>query len=329
MNFDTSTARCVTAAAGVALALGLAGAAQAASPASDAQLHQAWRDGIALTHPAKAGCFTADFPSTSWNSVACVAAPNIPYVPRHGGLYAGAGANAGNGNDYAAVTTTLVSQGVGSFPTVTGVIKEKGSGAKNVYSIQLNSQFISGSPACSGASVPANCLAWQQFVYSSSEQVAFMQYWLINYNKTCPAGGWMKFSTDCYRNSSAVSAPQQAITQLAHLSVTGKAVSGGSDTITFTTATHAYSASGADTVVSLANFWKGGEFNIIGDGGGSQAKFNAGSSVTVHLAVTDGSTTAPTCQANDGTTGETNNLNLGACTTAGGSTPSITFTESN
>jgi hypothetical protein len=33
--------------------------------------------------------------------------------------------------------------------------------------------------------------------------------------------------------------------------------------------------------------------------------------------------------ANDGSTGETNNLNLGTCTTASGTNPSIQFTESN
>jgi hypothetical protein len=45
--------------------------------------------------------------------------------------------------------------------------------------------------------------------------------------------------------------------------------------------------------------------------------------------VHDGSTSAPSCVADSGTTGETNNLNLGSCSTASGSTPSIQFTESD
>jgi hypothetical protein len=45
--------------------------------------------------------------------------------------------------------------------------------------------------------------------------------------------------------------------------------------------------------------------------------------------VNDGSTNAPTCLANAGTTGETNNLNLGPCTATGGTAPYIQFTESN
>ena len=69
--------------------------------------------------------------------------------------------------------------------------------------------------------------------------------------------------------------------------------------------------------------------HIVGDGGGSEARFNTGSHLTVNVALTDGSTAAPTCKPDDGETGETNNLNLGACTVSGGSTPSATFTESN
>lgn len=156
-----------------------------------------------------------------------------------------------------------------------------------------------------------------------------MQYWLINYGSRCPTGGWSSYSGSCYKNSSEVSVPLQVISQLPNLKVTGKAVSGGSDTITLTTASHAYSATGSDTVTYLANSWKEAEFNIVGDGGGSAAKFNKGSKLTVNTALTDGATSAPTCESNDGTTGETNNLTLGSCTTAGGSTPSIQFTESD
>ena len=37
----------------------------------------------------------------------------------------------------------------------------------------------------------------------------------------------------------------------------------------------------------------------------------------------------PKCLSNAGTTGETNNLNLGACKAKAGDTPLISFTESN
>ncbi len=301
-----------------------AAAPSAASPSADAQLREAWRTAIAQAPKPQEGCFKATYPSTAWTEVACHTAPQRPYLPRHGHR----GYTVGNGNDYAAVVTSLISSGTGSFPVVKGVTHETGYNSKaNTYSIQLNSQFFT-TPVCNGASTPSSCLGWQQFVYSNSG-VAFMQYWLINYGSTCPSGGWMAYSGDCYRNSAAVSVPTQVITQLGNLKLTGSAVAGGTDTFVFTTAREAYSTSGKDSVVDLASAWKQAEFNVVGDGGGSSAKFNTGSSITVQIALKDGSTAAPTCQADDGTTGETNNLTLGQCSTAGGSTPSVTFKETH
>ena len=215
-----------------------------ASAANEAQLQSIWRAAIAHTPTPAEGCFTAAYPTVRWTKAACIAAPNIPYVPRHGAAGWTNANGAGNGNDYAAVVSGLISQGDGSFPTVTGVRKETDSGGSNVYSIQLNSQFFA-SPACSGATNPKNCLGWEQFVYSSSSRAGFMQYWLISYGPSCPAGGWTPYSGDCYRNSAAVGIPTEAITQLGHLNLSGAAVSGGQDTLVFTTATNAYSTSGA------------------------------------------------------------------------------------
>lgn len=298
--------------------------AAAAAPAasSDAQLREGWRTVMAHKPVPQEGCFKADYPSTDWARVACTAAPNRPYVPRHGHR----GYTVGNGNDYSAVVTGLVSSAVGSFPTVSGLKSETGyNNQPNTYSLQVNSQFFT-TTVCNGATNPSSCLGWQQFVYSNSG-VAFMQYWLINYGSPCPSGGWMAYSGDCYRNSAAVSTPTQVITQLGNLKLSGSAVSGGIDTFVFTTASSAYSVTGRDSVVNLAKAWNAAEFNVVGDGGGSAAKFNRGTSLTVKIALTDGLTAAPTCQANDGTTGETNNLTLGSCSVSGGSTPSVTFTE--
>jgi hypothetical protein len=301
--------------AGGVLCLSLAGAAQAADT---------WTTAITRTPAPHAGCFHATYPSTTWTEVACQAAPAVPFVPA-----SGAGAQTvGNGHDYAAVVSgTVMSSAVGSFPTTKGLKTEADNGKANDYSLQLNSNFMSGSPACSGASNPSNCLAWEQFVYASGYHEAFMQYWLINYNATCPAG-WFSYSSDCYTNSAAVGAPLEVITQLKNMSLSGVAVAGGVDTLTLTTSTDAYLTTGEDSVASLADGWTASEFNVIGDGNGSQAVFNAGTKLTVQIDLIDGQTTAPTCQSNDGTTGETNNLNLGKCTTAGGLTPSISFTES-
>jgi hypothetical protein len=101
------------------------------------------------------------------------------------------------------------------------------------------------------------------------------------------------------------------------------------DVLTFTSSGEAYRTSGKDSVVYLAAGWNASEFNIIGDGDGSEATFNTGSSVTVEIALVDGSTAAPSCEMDAGTTGETNNLNLKNCAVTGGAKPAIKFVESN
>ena len=292
---------------------------QVATVSAEALMQENWRETIARTSVPHEGCFQAEFPSAVWVEASCTVAPDKVYVPHgHGGPQ-----TVGNGVDYAASVTNLISSAVGTFPTVTGVTSER-DGSSNVYSIQLNSNFMS-TAACNGHS---GCLAWEQFVYSSQETAAFMQYWLIDYGNSCPSG-WNAYSGSCYKNSAAVSVPQQAISTLAQLKMSATAVAGGNDTLVFTTPTRAYSTTGKDSVTYLATAWKQAEFNIIGDGGGSKATFNTGSNITVKVAVSHGSTAAPTCASNAGTTGETNNLTLGSCSGVSGSTPYIQFTESD
>ncbi len=313
----------------------LVGCAAADGDQSDEELQLAqlnWRDAIAATPTTAGGCFQATFPSMEWESVACTAAPNRPFASPRARLsahVAGAAAGpfiVGNGADFALHVTGLISSSTGSFPQVTGVTSESDGGTRNGYSIQLNSNFMSGRAACKGVS---GCLSWAQFVYSSEERAVFIQNWLIGIG-TCPDSSFINAGGgDCFKNSAAVSAPTIAITSLANLKMTGTAASGGNDNLTFANGSTAFKTSEADTVTGLSGAWHESEFNVIGDGGGSEAVFNRGSSVRVEITATSGSTAAPTCISNDGTTGETNNLNLGSCTGTGGTTPNIQFTESN
>ena len=324
MKTAGKTAGALTASAAFLSLTAASHAAPKLSPA-DAQLHETWRASIAQTPVPQEGCFKATYPNTTWTQVTCKAAPRRPYLPRSGHR---SGYTVGNGNDYAAVVSGLISSGVGTFPVVTGLKSETGyDGQANTYSLQLNSDFFSTS-VCNGSSDPSQCLGWEQFVYSNSG-VAFIQYWLLNYGSSCPNGGWMEYEGSCYRNSNGVDVPTQVITQLGHLKLSGTAVSGGIDTLTMTTASEAYSVTGNDSVVYLAKGWNAAEFNVVGDGGGSEAKFNKGTSLTVDIALKDGSSSAPKCEGDDGTTGETNNLTLGSCSTGGGSTPYVKFTEKN
>ena len=319
--------RSTTAKAAAALVLAATAAAPAFAADVQSRLQENWRSEIAQTPAPEAGCFQAQYPSRVWHHVACMKAPNRPFITREQ-LLAAASRVVGNGNDYAAIAHGTITSATGSFPSTIG-LKTESDGGANIYSLQLNSNFMGSDAACTGSSNPSSCLGWEQFVYSSSSNASFIQYWLINYGNTCPTtpyNDWNQYSGSCYRNSNAVGVPQEPITLLNTIKIHGTANS-TTDTFVTTVGTTAYSTGGNDNVVFLAAGWAANEFNVVGDGGGSSATFNLGTNLKVRLAQHDGTTLAPTCQGNSGTTGETNNLTLGACTTGGGAAPFISFHE--
>jgi hypothetical protein len=306
-----------------------------AAPKID-RLHQAWRTAIARKALPAEGCFTASYPAVVWRQVPCRKAPNIPYVPRGAArAAAGGGLTVGNGNDYAAVSRKLISAATGSFPAVQNVVSETGAFGANDYTLQINSNFMPGSRACARAAVPSSCSAWQQFVYASGQNLAFMQYWLIGYDTTCPAG-WNTFivgtGNDCWKNGKSVFVgfgSPLPITELPNMSLEGSAQARGSDALTLVDGAQAWGTTGKDNVLFLSKGWKETEFNVIGDGNGTAANLNTGAILTVRIDLTTATTRKPLCKAGAGTTGETNNLTLGACTAAGGATPAIQFLESD
>ena len=301
----------------VALVLAVAAAAAQAQAAPSEAV---WSAAIATTPAPGRGCFEADYPLAVWKQVACTVAPLRPYAPA---------GTVGAGADYAAGTKRLTSQATGFFAAVQGLQWERGAGNQpNSYSLQLNSNFMANDPACAGAADPATCRGWQQFAYSGGFGVAFMQYWLIDYGAACPTG-WAAFEASCFMNGPAVSAPAMDITQIKTTKLSGAAVKGGLDTLVLTTKRKAFSVTGDDAVVNLAKGWRGTEFNVFGDGGRAKATFNPGTTLTIEIDVVDGARKAPACATGAGTSGETNNLALGACTTAKGKTPRVTFAEGN
>ncbi len=298
----------------------------AASPPPGEPVHAQWRENMLHKATPGEGCFQASFPATRWEPAPCRAVTGHTHpLPRVTGLTRSA--TVGAGNDYLIVApgANLITQTVGSFPSVSGVTSETGAGGTNDYSLQLNTNFNLSTSACSGGA--AGCRVWQQFLYVPG--TVFIQYWLIGYGAggaSCP-GGYTASGSNCYKNSSGTSAPSVAITGLANLTLTGTAASGGNDTVTFTNGGTAYSVTASDSVLKIASVWNQSEFNIVGNGNGSQANLNMGSVITVNVAALYGSTAAPTC-APGGTTAETNNLNLLPCTATGGATPNIQFIES-
>jgi len=330
---------------------------------AETQLRDAWSLTMHQTIAPGEGCFHASFPSTQWEAVECAAPPAYRSALPKPAL--NRVETVGNGSDFVAEAPSghLFSSVVGSFPTVTGVKSEKSVGVRafgdggilgtNEYTLQVNTNFFH-SAACETF---ANCIAWQQYVLSTNTPVSltsssltgdtevFIEYWLIDFgahsgSNICPSGFIDAGADaegpgeDCVQNTPAtlVADGQIPITDLASLTLSGSATAGGTDKATVTFGTEAFIATVSDTFTDIASGWSEAEFNVLGNAGGSEAEFNTPVSLTAKIAVSDGSTTAPTCLPPsdiDGTTGETNNLNAGTCTATGGSAPFIQFTESN
>jgi von Willebrand factor type D domain len=304
----------------------------------EVRLRETWRTSLKQVRLPKKGCFVAAYPNKEWREVPPVKAPPYPMLPRR----APRALVVGNGNDVSAQAPSgLISTALGSFDSVTGVTSESGQinatgpAVPNAYSLQLNTNTFASS-SCSGSTGGA-CQGWQQFVYvnDGTSGYVFIQYWLLKYNNTCPAGeGWTQFSfpgsTDiyCYKNSTnASSVPNQPITNLPHLSL-GGTVSATGDSYFFSTGESVYSGSG-DNAVNAAAGWNTAEFCVVGDAGGGQANFNSGSSAVTRTKIVYGGESPPNCVA-QGFTGETNNLTFGpAAPPASAPGPAVIFTESS
>ena len=288
--------------------------------------HAAMRE---IPLPSK-GCFTSDFPRVEWKQVACAKPPELPYPPQRGRRPQ----TVGNGFDFSAkLASGLISAAEGSFDAVSGVtsIDSTGTGGVSEFSLQLNTSFFV-TPAC-GPSPNPGCRGWQQFVYSNTG-FAFMQYWLIQYNTACPAG-WNTFmfgsDTYCWKNSpGGVAVAPQLVSNLINMKVGGTTVAAGNDSVSIDTGGGPMSAVNADSVLTLSGAWTEAEFNLVGDCCGSEATFNAGSSVTVHTTVHHGTTNSPICDL-QGFTGETNSLTLVDTPAVLGPAPapSIVFDQTN
>ena len=327
----------------LAAALGVpAWAAQNTDAATDPEsaAHAAWHKIMKQAPATEQGCFHAAYPSIVWEKVECEIGP--ARVPKHVKPSGGEAEVVGNGGDYVGEATGLISSAAGDF-VVSGVKSEKSVGVaafggggilgSNEYSVQLNTNDRSYTSACDGHS---GCTVWQQFVYATDyfgagTAAVFMQYWLLDWGSSACPSGWGKYGSDCYANSPLAAAPDIPITSLAQLELAASVRAGGLDSVTLYYGSDVVTMNWFDSMLDISSVWNKVEFNIVGDAGGSQAQFNSGSSLKAILSFYDGSATKPTCLANGGTTGETNNLNLGACTASVGffGIPLIEFTESN
>ena len=330
-------------------------------------LRDAWAKTIHHTPAPKGGCFTAAYPSTEWVEVQCAPPPkphNVrPQRPRKEGGPEAVGGTASGSNDLVVQASTghFFTNVAGKFRVVNGVTSETnvevpaypnpGVSGSNEFMLQINTNSNSHSSACGSYTA---CVPWVQYLMSTNDiaasadtgkSVVFIEYWLFNYGgagKTsgpCPTG----FSDieadsdgyDCEQNGAAtvIYDGQIPITDLDQLSMSAAAASGGNDEATVTYKGVAYKATIPDSYTKISSVWNQAEFNVLGNWNGWQAQFNNGTVLVLESDVTDGSTAAPSCVFNAGTTGESNNLNFvpstGAptCCPYGGSNPSIEFME--
>jgi hypothetical protein len=120
-----------------------------------------------------------------------------------------------------------------------------------------NSRCPTTSPNCS----------WQQFVVSTDDRVAFMQYWLVGASN-CPSG-WKSDAAGCYANSDTISISSQTYQGLGRIHLQGVSNNGPlrwpGDLVSFIVGSYAYAVAGP-SLLGLKGNWTETEFNIFGDG---------------------------------------------------------------
>jgi hypothetical protein len=298
---------------------------------------EAWRAALLSTRRQKASCATATYPDKEWHEVPCGPPPNRrPVAPRKR-VVSHLGGDQFE-SDLSLHANGKIEMAEGSFDKVEGVTSEVGlaagvtsqnnNGVPNSFSLQLNSNTFY-TPTCS--TTPA-CKGWVQFIYSSTTHSALIQYWLLSYGSSCPAGWLFDGGFSCYRDSQTISTPPVTIADLQSMKLTGSI--GGhwgipyDDVVAVQVKDLLYAQWSGDPIGGAVNGWNGIEFNVFGDGNYDQAVFNLGSTLVVRESVLLGTATQFNC-VDYGFSGESNNLVLPAETplVAAVGLPSLVFVE--
>jgi hypothetical protein len=298
-------------------------------------------------HPAKEGCFEAHFPEEKWIETKCAPAPRTPN-PRHQGAHPN---SVGAGNDwFATVSSGNISQVTGSFDNVSGVVKLLGPIGNetsvvypNAYAIQTNSNDYT--PTYCGTLT--DC-AWVQFIFSQtqcgSSPCVFIEYWLLNHTSPCPTNaswayygpgvsGYVPGTTPgCYLNTPAKGLSAVPLSDLGSLRIVST-TQGGNDIVTASDVNGTLGSKSYSSIANLATGWTGVEYQLVGDCCANETYFTSttNASLTLRVATVDTKNTAPKCASSgfNGTTAESNNLNLtGACAAVTSPAQAIVFTES-
>jgi hypothetical protein len=327
----------------------------AAQTDSEAAARAEWRAIMRHSSPTGTGCFHASYPSIVVERVECeTGEPRAEFVRGDrtddeadvvgdGAGVAGNGpAVVGNGHDYVAHSAGLIMEtniglsttGVNAVETVGSKLDQNAVLGAGEYSLQLNTNMNSTTSACAGHS---GCTVWQQFIYATDyikpgTAGLFMRYWLFNWGSSACPSGWTKLGVDCYKNSLVARATDMAISQIdASVLFVATVTAGGNDQISLEQKADYAWITAPDSVLDISSVWTDAEFNVFGDGSGTEAYFNTGSVIGISIEVLDGAPEALTCVGSGGTTMGSNNLTLGACSAQeiGFGVGEFGFTESN
>lgn len=277
------------------------------------------------------GCFTASFPATVWTPVSCKKADNTLFMV--GGVY----------SDYTGAANAYIYSSVGQVTSETQFVGEcmltvVGGNQNNCvysndFSIQLNTNLFQAN--CNGHTVTGV----EQFLYKTNTNVdghLEIQYWLRNcaqYGCPSPFSSPASDPADCEYTTSPTDVQLPGIAgdstnywilaNLTSSTVTlyGKATS-SLDTAEFCFSSTCWANTGSD-YLGLSNYkWLSSEWNLFGPGGGSEAYFYSPFSITIRV---DSYVKVSVSCTSGSITNESNNMNLGGCSSSGGE---FTFSES-
>jgi hypothetical protein len=338
---------------------------------------KAWHKLIVKVPTPKLGCFTSNYPENSWREIPCKTPPPTLFLPRIPGKAKVQEVGGPSNVDFVTVINGNMIEAEGSFDSIGALENEcdvqcpkqvcpsspscAGQPASS-FSLQLNTNPMSNAQICSGSPSPSTCQAWEQFVYSQSQNCAgcqgdtFIQYWLLNFGPagtSCPppvasssscangvqSGQWCSFQFSptgpvfCVMNATgSATPPTEPINTLNELELDGLTSGGGmtADSVITWEGGIPFRATGSNIFPDLNSLWKQTEFNVFGNGNGSEAVFNQDATIHVRNGVSSGTSSGPGC-VDKSFTGESNNLTLVNTGPAAvvGAVPALLWSETN
>ncbi|WP_429336140.1 hypothetical protein [Paraburkholderia sp. 35.1] len=225
-----------------------------------------------------------------------------------------------------------ISSAHGSFYSVTGatgitsVFSDPSSTSAGTFSLQLNANTF---PTTLCPATAENCHAGEQFIYDNNgkNSSVYIQYWLLAYpDSKCPIPAtipdvshkWQWYggsagANGCYINGHMTPVPNQSISQLAALSLSGFNSSTQQFAVLETElgAQDLYGAPDDGDLLGLGSNWSVVEFNVFGLSNGALAQLSGGTTIVTQIDVNVGNwAAAPVTCDPAGITGEKNSLTL-------------------